>query len=51
MGPEEMRAIGRFIDDVLRTRSDDVVERVSKEVGALAQAYPLYGAPLRAAGA
>ena len=51
MGPEEMRAIGRFIDDVLRTRSDDVVERVSKEVGALAQAYPLYGAPLMAAGA
>jgi len=49
MGPEEMRSIGRFIDDVLRTPSG--VERVAREVGALSQAFPLYGAPLVAAGA
>jgi glycine hydroxymethyltransferase len=45
MGPDEMRAIARLIDRVLRSDDEALYARVKGEVGELAGAFPLYGAP------
>ncbi len=45
MGPDEMRSVAGWIDDVLQDPSDGTIERVHREVLELAQGFPLYGVP------
>ena len=43
MGPDEMRRVVAWIDDLIENGSDEaVVERVANEVGEMASQYPLY---------
>jgi glycine hydroxymethyltransferase len=50
MAERDMHRIAEWIDEVLTSRSDDVVRRVAAQVRELSQGFPLYGAPLVAAG-
>jgi glycine hydroxymethyltransferase len=42
MGEEEMRRIGKWIDEVLSRRDDSTIGRVGREVKELAAQFPLY---------
>ncbi|MDH3456957.1 MAG: serine hydroxymethyltransferase [Gemmatimonadota bacterium] len=43
MTEREMRRIAGFIDEVLTSRRDDVIDRVAADVRELSLAFPLYG--------
>jgi glycine hydroxymethyltransferase len=47
MGEDEMRRIAGLIDEVLRSRDDATVQRVSREVRDLTAAFPMYSSLAR----
>jgi glycine/serine hydroxymethyltransferase len=42
MGAQEMRQVGRLIDEVLKAPDEATIERVHQSVRELAGAFPLY---------
>jgi len=48
-GEAEMLKVADFIDTVLKKKDDATIARVNAEVRELAEQFPLYAAPVRAA--